>query len=111
MRSAELLGTWRFTDGCIPSDRATGTSRSHRAWLYHRSATREPPRMLGKRNNAEEGDDQCCLWALSSSERESRKGKGDTGVRGKQNAFRANARANPYQAYWRDFRSSAAGDK
>jgi len=39
------------------------------------------------------------------------RGRGDTGVRGKQNAFRANARANPYQAYWRDFRSSAAGDK
>jgi len=30
----------------------------HRAWLDHRSATRELPRIFGKRDNAEEGDDQ-----------------------------------------------------
>ena len=29
-----------------------------RAWLDHRSATRELPRIFGKRGNAEEGDDQ-----------------------------------------------------
>jgi hypothetical protein len=37
----------------------------HRAWLDHRSATRELPRIFGKRGNTEEGDDQWCHYACS----------------------------------------------
>ena len=46
----QYYGLWRWGD---------------RAWLDHRSATRELPRIFGKRGNTEEGDDQWCHYACS----------------------------------------------